>query len=592
MAGISGMREYIHMTARIISSVLSKEVVICNEKGMVLGDSIYEETADFEVYPVTEKSMLLDSMKTGNVLIRENVKDTVVSCRTCKKRMQCDINSIISYPILNRGRVLGAIGLYSPEKNFDGKSEEARFLNEFLGRMSELISSKEEEQNLNNVLTLEKYRLTDIIEHIDMAVCSIDSGGAVIHTNKNFRQMFRVSGKSSGNIRDIKPLWENEQFHSMFISDSAHISNDVQIQTDAGRIYVYVTINKQSVGTDYAGAVIYFRRMDSYLSEYHGISGGSTDVYFDDIIGTGHVMEETRYRAMKFAESNSTILLLGESGTGKELFARAIHNAGSRRDRNFVVVNCAAIPDNLLESELFGYEDGAFTGSARGGRPGKFQLADGGTLFLDEIGELPLHLQPKLLRALQEKKICKVGGSAETDVDIRIIAATNRDLEKMMINGEFREDLYYRISVAPLHIPPLRERKPDIRALTDYFLKTCEKNMGKRIVGINQKAMEILEAYSWPGNVRELQNAIEFAANISESGIIEPDNLPQKIRNGCKDIHRDEGVTRLRDLERREIRKAISIYGNDLEGKEQAARALGIGIATLYRKIKEDTKNK
>ena len=422
-----------------------------------------------------------------------------------------------------------------------------------------------------------------------MAVCSLDEKNTVTHGNKKFLEMFHLDPTEVLDPKTLPVLFENEEFMKLLQSDQPCISTDIQYRTKNIRVYAYTTINKFYLQEDtYAGAVVYLKPMENYLKEYDRLSNYNASIYFEDILGDSTLLKETKQRAWKFAQNNSNVLLLGESGTGKELFARAIHNAGKRKDKMFVTVNCAATPDNLLESELFGYEEGAFTGSAKGGKIGKFQLADQGTLFLDEIGELPLHLQAKLLRALQEKTITKIGGTQEVEVDIRIIAATNRDLEQMVENGEFREDLYYRLTVAPLKIPSLAERRTDIGLLTAHFVKECGKTMEKSLEGVNREAMAVLLEYDWPGNVRELQNAIEFAANMTDGPIIEKKHLPKRILGRKKTHFDEERILPLKEMEQYCIQKALNYYGNDAKGKEMAAEALGIGIATLYRKISKE----
>lgn len=305
---------------------------------------------------------------------------------------------------------------------------------------------------------------------------------------------------------------------------------------------------------------------------------------FDQIIGNSSSLSQVKEDARIFAQSYSNILIQGESGTGKEVFALAIHSASRCAEGPFVAVNCAAIPDNLLESELFGYVEGAFTGAIKGGRAGKFELANGGTLFLDEIGELPIHLQPKLLRALQEKKIQRIGSGKPVKLDVRIIAATNRDLSEMIETGEFREDLYYRLSVIPLRIPPLRERREDIRIIAEHFLDMYKTMLEKPwITGFEEDVMVLMESYDWPGNVRELQNAIEYAANRCKGKSIQMEDMKGRIQKRGKKF---VPIT-LKELERETILAAVSYYGNTPEGKEMAAQAIGISRATMYRKLKE-----
>jgi transcriptional regulator with PAS, ATPase and Fis domain len=248
------------------------------------------------------------------------------------------------------------------------------------------------------------------------------------------------------------------------------------------------------------------------------------------VIGVGAAVQNAKKLAKQAARYTSNVLLVGESGVGKEVFARYIHEQSDRRNRPFVTINCAAIPENLLESELFGYESGAFTDAKREGKPGMFEIANEGILFLDEIGEMPLHLQPKLLRVLEEKKLTRIGGVESVALDIRIIAATNCDLEEMVENGRFRKDLFYRLCVFPIALPPLRDRPEDIPVLADWFLKRYSKRFGKRILRMDEHVKRCFLLYSWPGNVRELENVIERAVILSEGGQIEPLHLPPSLQ--------------------------------------------------------------
>lgn len=305
---------------------------------------------------------------------------------------------------------------------------------------------------------------------------------------------------------------------------------------------------------------------------------------FDEIIGNSSALQKVKDDAKMFAAGTSNILIQGESGTGKEVFANAIHQESKYAKGPFIAVNCAAIPDNLLESELFGYEEGSFTGAAKGGRIGKFEMANHGTLFLDEIGELPIHLQPKLLRAIQDRKIQRVGSTKQIAVDIRIISATNRDLRKMIDTGEFREDLFYRLGVIPISIPPLRERKEDVEALAAYFLHMYTEMLDKpQIRGFAPEVLENLKDYTWPGNVRELQNTIEYAVNKCRTEMIQMQDIANRFAGSTS--AEPAKLRSLEEVERELIRNALEIYSNTQEGKAKAAEVLGISRATLYRKI-------
>lgn len=307
---------------------------------------------------------------------------------------------------------------------------------------------------------------------------------------------------------------------------------------------------------------------------------------WDQIISNDPYVEKLKKSATKASKGRSTILIRGESGTGKELFAHAIHNSSARRDNNFIIVNCAAIPEHLLESEFFGYEDGAFTGARHKGKIGKFDLANGGTLFLDEIGDMSLALQAKLLRVLQEREFYRVGGTVRIHVDVRIIAATNRPLETMVEKGEFREDLYYRLNVISLHIPPLRERKQDIHLLTEVLMENLNRMLGTSITGMKEQIQNILINYDWPGNVRELKNVLERAMTFAEHGKIQVEDLPEYIVDKVENsVPGNNSTIKMADSEERSvIEKALfAASGN----KTKAAELLGISRSGLYEKLKK-----
>ncbi|EDM81073.1 sigma-54 dependent DNA-binding response regulator [Plesiocystis pacifica SIR-1] len=301
------------------------------------------------------------------------------------------------------------------------------------------------------------------------------------------------------------------------------------------------------------------------------------------IIGNSQVMRATLEMARQAANSSATVLLLGESGTGKELMARYIHEQSPRIERPFVATNCAALPESILESELFGHEKGAFTGAVRA-RAGRFQEADGGSLFLDEIGEIPLPVQVKLLRALQEGEVEPVGGRT-TKVDFRLVCATNRDLTQEVKAGRFREDLFYRINVVPIRIPPLRDRLEDVPLLADHFLRMYVSRHGKSVEGISDAALEVMGRYGWPGNVRELENAIERAVVLARGAVIDVDDLPPELRDPQAGHGRQLTFsvgTPLEEVERRMLMETLKFTRGD---KRLAADLLGIATRTIYRKL-------
>lgn len=317
---------------------------------------------------------------------------------------------------------------------------------------------------------------------------------------------------------------------------------------------------------------------------------------FDRMIGTSPAMRLIKQRAMQISSSDSTVLITGESGTGKNLLAHAIHSESPRKDKPFIDINCAAIPESLLESELFGYTRGSFTGAEKNGKIGKFQLAEGGTIFLDEIGDMPIHLQSKILTALQNHQINPIGATAPIDIDVRVIAATNKNLEEMIANNRFREDLYFRLNVIPIYIPALRERPEDIELLLQYAIEKFSAKLNKPVRFIDDSARTVLMNYTYPGNVREIENIIEYAINMATSITIRIPDLPDRL-TAVKTVGLSAGnkvksfTGTLREqliaAEQSIIIATLDNYGWSLKGKREAADALDISESTLYRKLRQ-----
>jgi transcriptional regulator with PAS, ATPase and Fis domain len=304
----------------------------------------------------------------------------------------------------------------------------------------------------------------------------------------------------------------------------------------------------------------------------------------NDLIGESGQMKALKERVERISSGDISVLIRGESGTGKELLAHSIHQLSERSNKPFVKVNCGAIPEHLIESELFGYEEGAFTGAKKGGKLGKFQFANGGTIFLDEVGDMPLHMQVKLLRVLQEKEFEPIGSLHSKKVDVRIIAATNRPLETMIRNKLFREDLFYRINAVQLMIPPLRERREDIPLLANFFIKKMAAQIGKRMNSFHQDALSVMEQYNWPGNIRELENVIEASIYLSKEEMIGVDSLPDYLKNQNCLVEELSLKKVVEETEKKVIEKVLKQVEFD---KKQAAKILKIGKTNLYDKIKK-----
>jgi transcriptional regulator with PAS, ATPase and Fis domain len=351
------------------------------------------------------------------------------------------------------------------------------------------------------------------------------------------------------------------------------------------------------------GAVVVIRDVSEVLRLAHQMEQVSTTLeswcgrvgkarhHFEDILGTSRALKETIALAKRIASADTTVLITGETGTGKELFAQAIHAASPRSAQPFIAVNCCALPPSLVESELFGHEKGAFTGAVQK-RLGLFELAQDGTVFLDEIADLPFEMQGKLLRVLQEGEFRRVGGSTLVRTRARVIAATNKDIEGLVSSGKFRADLYYRLNVARLHLPPLRERREDIPVLVEHILRKTTQGTGKKVM-LTERAVELLMQYHWPGNVRELENVLERIATIvTEDEPVSADLVGALLWPSPQFVQPTQSATSprvrpLRELELEAIRNALAVFGKTVTGKRAAAKALGISLSTLYTKLKQ-----
>lgn len=377
---------------------------------------------------------------------------------------------------------------------------------------------------------------------------------------------------------------------SMILDDKQRIIARIPLFHDGrvvGAVGKLMFMNPEKFKQLYERIDILERHLDYYKDELSQVLG--IRYTFDNIIGESEPMGRVKDLAHQAAKADSPVIITGESGTGKELFAHAIHQASRRRNHNFVRVNCAAIPADLIEAELFGYAPGAFTGARREGKVGKFELAHKGTIFLDEIGDMPLTLQVKLMRVLQEKEIERIGGTEPRRIDFRIISATNRDLTKMLGTGEFRLDLYYRLNVINITLPPLRDIKGDIPKIFRHLVEKLSRTGGPRVEEINSEVQDALMAYAWPGNIRELRNVVERALIVCSEGKIQLDDLPISLRacphNPTAAIASIGPLKQLMEQAERDAIVAALTYTKDNRGK--AADLLGIHRTGLYQKMKK-----
>lgn len=425
----------------------------------------------------------------------------------------------------------------------------------------------------------------------------VDSKGIINMMSHGYRQFINVDNPVGKHVTDVI---ENTRMHKVLQTGIMEVG-EIQEVNGKRMISMRIPIKKDNKVVGAVGKVMFkdvsdfialgkkINKLEKEIAYYKNeLNEERVAKYsFDTLVGKSESLEKVMGIAKKVAKTNSNVLITGESGTGKELFAHAIHNASSRYFAPFIKINCAAIPSELLESELFGYEDGAFTGAKKGGKMGKFELANGGTILLDEIGDMPLDMQAKLLRVLQEKEVERLGGNVVRRIDVRIIASTNKELEKLVNRDKFREDLYYRLNVMALKLPPLRERKGDVRLLADELRKKIADRIGVYVEGISDEAMTVLEGYDWPGNIRELENIIERAINLLDSDlIIKPDNLPQRINSKKHRVTNNHDGKSLKEVvEDMEKKIIVECLEKNKGNKNRTAKELGISRVGLYKKI-------
>ena len=448
---------------------------------------------------------------------------------------------------------------------------------------------------LNKDLSETSGFLDAVINNLSYATFTLNTLGYINRVNKTAVKIFDISRSELFGKHISKYLNRWQEIWNAVQSGDKMLDEEVTVHgMPKSGVFVMSAMPILTEDNQFNGVVLTFRDMKRVYNMVNKYTGMKAHYTFSDIIGSSPNMRRLIEFAEKVSDSPSTILINGESGTGKEVFAQSIHNASSRRDAGFVAVNCGAIPEQLFESELFGYDDGAFTGARKGGKPGKFELANGGTLLLDEVGEMPTDMQVKLLRALQEGVITRVGGNKPIPVDVRIIAATNKDLKMLVDEKKFRLDLYYRLSVIPLKIPALRERGEDIRTLIEFFLRSKAFKLKKNIPELDSEVYQILMRYEWPGNVRELENFIEKTVNLDGAIMLDVENEqafrqkylnPEATKKGKDSVMADSSPIRsLAEIEKDAILCTLErLNGN----KTQVAKLLGIGRNTLYLKAKQ-----
>jgi transcriptional regulator with PAS, ATPase and Fis domain len=581
------IKDELQQIAETVKAIVGIDVTILDKDLMRLaGTGIYKSKVGTygPKNSVFEKCLL-----TGNQYLIADPK-SCKECGICDSRENCEEKAAVCFPIVIDEKVVGVIGLII----FDEEKKEA-FLEkkesyiDFDKRLSELIASKIREKNISSKLQYKSKELLTVIDSVNEGIVIVDKKSNIMTLNRYFKEKFGVkySNLVGEPLCRILPKQVMDKIEkNKFSIEEEQLTVSIKNQD----IEFLFSIKPIIVDDAIEGAVITFKDFNMLQRSVFNASEKNAILTFEEIIGSSQSLVQVKEQGKLISKQNMPVLLLGESGTGKELFARAIHTGSDRRNQIFMAINCGAIPESLMESELFGYEKGTFTGANSNGKMGKFEIAKDGTIFLDEIGDLPLHMQVKLLRVLEEKELMRVGGSTLIKVNPRIIAATNKNLQKMVERNEFREDLFYRLNVIPLRIPPLRDRPEDVRSLSDYFLKRYNKIYKKNIKGYSPEAEKAMARYNWPGNVRELQNLIEYAINFKKGDRIGLDIISSRIGDSKEPAISEKPLKDLvSDYEKDVIKGMIRYYGEDTDAKKTIAKKLQISPATLYRKLEEQS---
>ncbi len=596
---LTDIKEYLNMLLESFSAVLDLELTILRadplERVAATGSWYQTDTVCYEngvLVPIWQNSYTVQVIRTGKPVAAIDTTTYIDQHPNMGKTIDGRFYSVLAYPILQQGTIEGVLVIAS----FDEKQQKLLIskqeqLMEYLEKISGLISAKLEQEALMERTQIMNAQMSSVIEAMEDGILLYSPEGGVLQVNAYAKRYLHFDEP------ELKKALLSEVIAVAAQTTQKHPARVQEIHWDIdGFQYLLQVRTKFVMGSD--GSVLCtinpFSEVQNNITQNEENGTGVAK----ELVFSGKKMRELVNQARIAAQHSSSILITGESGTGKEMFARMIHFESQRKANPFVAVNCAAIPEALMESELFGYEEGAFTGARKGGKIGKIQLANHGTFFLDEIGDMPLYLQAKLLRVLSERKVERIGSSSTSpiNVDVRIIAATNQNLEKMIEQKEFREDLYYRLNVVPLRIPPLRERKDDIPFLIQHFIGKYNKILGKEIRAASEPVMELLMEYQWPGNVRELENSIEYMMTFEKGPVLSMEVVPQKI-SGLKSETNEGGAgggKTLKELMRAQekeilVRTAQKYGGHPTKAQvREICRTLDISVASWYRKIKEE----
>lgn len=591
---VKNLKEYYaaaQQVAEAIETVLNLDVTMMNENmDRIAGTGMYKTDINNKV---ARNSLFQKCLESDEAFVTTAPCCDDTKYKKCTKRFECQELATICVPIKYNKKIIGVLGVmaFSDEQKIRIVKNRDIYLN-YLEKMATLLEGKYAQCQMDESKKIYAQRMNGILNIINSGVALYTESGKILYTNNALTSILNEVGVD--NVDDfLSEIRSHKRLKEML--DSGECTRPCEIAIDILGVKYTLLVTITYLNWDGEKEILLTIQNIDYFKKQvmQSIEKNHVRLKFDNILGVSKEFSEVKRLAAKAALSESNILIQGESGTGKELFARAIHNHSNRRDHAFVPINCGAIPYDLFESELFGYEKGAFTG-AYANKIGKFEVADKGTVFLDEIGEMPLDLQVKLLRVLQEKEVLRIGSNVVKKIDVKIIAATNKDLQKRVEEGLFREDLYYRLNVIPLNVPSLNKRYDDILYIANHFLEYYANLFNKNLKGFTQDTIDLMLEYHWPGNVRELQNIIEYACNFETGDSISKNIIEKRMQHKSENITKRFEVESLagflsaveKDVLVNSINKHCHIK-NKQEMIRNICNNLDISRATLYRKLKD-----
>ena len=579
------IQDKMQIWAETVSSALDVDVSVADKNlTRIIGTGKFYDKIDESCSEDSLFAKVINSGEPNLNLVKGNY------CINCSRAETCSEFANMSYPIKIDEEVIGVLSFAS----FNEEQANMMILkkDEYFNMLSHNVEMIEKE--IIGIKTTNKFKthiteVNEIINRINKGIIILNSKNQIIHIN-------------SGALKTLGINISNQKIIETNIND---FIKNIKLQDTGNKdIIGRWEINKKEVRVMYSISEIIFRDSEVSLmisfDEMQNIINiaktyeNKNKIFFENIIGNSKPLLESINKSKIAATTDSTILIQGASGTGKELFAKSIHNESLRKDGPFIAINCGSIPENLIESELFGYEKGSFTGASSSGKKGKIELANNGTLFLDEIGDLPLYLQTRLLRVLQERSIDKVGGAEPIDINIRVISATNKNLRELIKEGKFRLDLFYRLNIIPINLPSLKDREDDVFLCSEYILEKLCSRMNKEIKELSNEVKQRFKEYRWQGNIRELENILEHGVCFSNDEYIKLEDLPEYffddeillLNNRKSFLNENKTLEELKiEFEKSIINELISIYGDTVEGKKIVADKLNIGLTTLYRKM-------